>query len=297
MKDLGFFILLLLGLAGAWFVAGGPERGDVSGLFLRPPAAIDPGSAFERLDFRGASRRFEEIRKELGEAARLGELSPFRGKVELETDTSGAREEDPNREYVVLSASYANAGPVSISGWRLVTEDGEEAVIGKGVRVFESGRVPPEEPIELKPGERAIVATGRSPVGVSFGVNACTGYLEQFQDFNPSLSLQCPSPRETLDAAPDLREFDQACVDFIETMPQCEMNVRELPAIFKESCTNFIATEFSYMGCLARHRGDPNFLGSEWRVFLNRGRELWGEERDVVRLVDAEGKTVDVFSY
>jgi hypothetical protein len=46
MKDVYFFLLCLAVLVGAWWYMGGPEKTDMRGIFLRPPAPIDTGEAY-----------------------------------------------------------------------------------------------------------------------------------------------------------------------------------------------------------------------------------------------------------
>jgi hypothetical protein len=46
MKDVYFFLLCFTVLVGAWWYMGGPEKTDLRGIFLRPPAPIDTGDAY-----------------------------------------------------------------------------------------------------------------------------------------------------------------------------------------------------------------------------------------------------------
>ena len=63
------------------------------------------------------------------------------------------------------------------------------------------------------------------------------------------------------------------------------------------ACKNFLVTHLSYNGCVLAHSSDVDFKGRTWRVFLNRNFSMWRTEYDVVKLLDAEGKTIDLFSY
>ena len=60
-------------------------------------------------------------------------------------------------------------------------------------------------------------------------------------------------------------------------------------------CTPYIGG--LYNNCFADHINDPNFAGTSWRIYLNSGVELWRNDHDTIRLLDAQGKTVDVLTY
>lgn len=313
MKDLRFVIFAVLGLAAAWFLMGGPERAKTDGIFLSPPPPFGTGESYGVLrgsfftgfpkggslgdGIRDAGTELEKIRSDIGDAALFGEISPHKGKVRIERSTAGIRETDPAREYVALDAASGNTAPVTVTGWKLVNEDGTVGAIGNGFSLPRTGVVDTAGPITLQPGSRAYVATGRAPTGSSFCTNVCTGYFEQFQDFTPRLREACPIPSQEIERAPDYRDFDDACVSFVKSMTQCRIHMGETPTIFKDACYQFLTTALTYEGCVARHQTDQDFYGNEWRIFLARDGELWEKERGVVRLTDENGKTVDLYVY
>lgn len=312
MKDLRFVILAVLGLMALWFFTGGPERSiSTSGLFLKPPGILGSGEGYG--DARGilsgtginvigsglrdAGTELSKIRSDISDATKFGEVSPHKGKVAIERSTSGIVATEAAREYIVLNVSYANTSPVSVTGWHLENEDKTSATIGRGFNLPMTGTVSTEGAIQLNPGTRAYVSTGRSPTGVSFRANTCTGYFEQFQDFTPALEERCPITASEVESAPDYRTFDDSCVSFIKSMPQCRILTGGTPTIFKESCYTFLVTKLTYVGCVENHRADTDFYRDEWRIFLGRDAELWKKERGVVRLLDENGKTVDLYAY
>jgi hypothetical protein len=200
---------------------------------------------------------------------------------------------------VEIRADRNNTAPISITNWRIGSViSGSSFKIDGGVQLPRSGIVSSEGPILLNPGDKAYIATGRSPIGVSFRTNVCTGYFEQFQDFSPSLKKECPYPEDELEVTTEvIRTFGNQCLDFIDRMPRCIMQVGTLPYGSSSECTEFINTEINYTGCIENHRDDTNFYKNEWRVFLGRDREIWREKRETIILLDSDGKTVDTYTY
>ena len=147
----------------------------------------------------------------------------------------------------------------------------------------------------LLPGNTAVITTGMSPLGLSFKTNKCTGYLNQFNSFSPSLPQQCPLPENE-----DLRSIPYvpanfSCFDFIERMSRCRLNTKPLPVTFSSECVAFISEKVGYQGCLSLHRSDADFVGTQWRIYLGRNESLWLNKRETIRLIDENGKTVDTY--
>ncbi len=121
-------------------------------------------------------------------------VSPLQGQLSI---GSVNRSSTVEREYVVIQASSRNAGSIDISG--LTIQSGVslgKQTIGKGWAMFYKTNEGEGEPILLRPGGRAYLLSGRSPLGSSvpqrggFQLNLCTGFLEQGLNFYPSLPLQ-----------------------------------------------------------------------------------------------------------
>ena len=182
---------------------------------------------------------------------------------------------------------------------RTVVKIGEAAVIPF------LGQVNVETPITVGGNTIVYVVTGRSPNGTSFRLSKCTGYFEQFQDFAPSLPTQCPLPEDELFNRPGSNSYNDTCINFVEGLGRCTFNIGALPPLIGSQCQNFILNTLSYNGCISAHKNDPDFYRNEWRVYLGRDQELWKNEtgsswqnaREEIRLLDENGKVVDVVSY
>lgn len=308
MGNLVWFVGVIAVLWIAWFATGGPYGGRTDAPFLRPPPPVDTGelygprdliptsstSIIQRRTSSGGTQTPDVNITPQGEA---GDISLFGGKVSFSfRGRTGARENDPKKEYVEIVASRNNAEPVQITGWVLRSAvTGASVTIEKGVYLPYSGRVNTEERIFLKPSETALIATGRSPIGTSFKLNMCTGYFEQFQDFTPFISKECPYAKDE-----DLpTNMTDTCIDFIEKIPRCETYIKAFPLSFASdpACQEYIASNIHYNGCVGLHKNDVEFYKPEWRIFLGREQELWKEKRETILLLDNNGKLVDSVTY
>jgi hypothetical protein len=202
-------------------------------------------------------------------------------------------------EYITLSASRRNTENISITDWKLESMISKKQVsIGGAVEIYRSGLVNPEPDLQLAPGESVIISTGLSPIGASFKINKCSGYLEQFQDFYPKLSKKCPYPDDEFEEiVSSIPVADLVCEDFVDSISRCEMELSAFPIGVSNQCAEFVSDTINYTGCVNNHKNDLDFFTKEWRVFLGRSSELWRAKRETVRLIDSSGKVVDTYTY
>ncbi len=310
VEDLLLIILILAALGIAWFVAGGPAKADpsdespflLSPIQIGQPSSLSPlvemGDSSYRDDVENASSDVVLINGEVTKAISPAERSALYGKIIIVQSTGGLGGGSAGSEYITLRASGSNTSGVTISGWTLVSGmTGMSATIPQGTRIPQTGSVNYEEPILLGPGEEAVIVSGRSPIGVSFKESRCTGYLSQFQDYTPSLDMQCPAPDAEITYAPSSVSNDNKCLSFLEGLSRCRIETAPLPDNLSTDCRNFIGTHITYNGCVMNHRNEPTFLEHTWRVYLRYDQKLWKERREVIKLLDESGKTVDVFTY
>ncbi|MDP1625351.1 MAG: hypothetical protein Q8L64_06360 [bacterium] len=141
----------------------------------------------------------------------------------------------------------------------------------------------------------AIVSTGKSPIGTSFRVNMCTGYLGQFQSYVPALAQECPSPAAKL-VAYGLGN-DASCKAFVEKLPKCRAYNGSYPSNISAACRAFVSGELSYNSCVAKHQDSVGFYKDEWRLFLEEKDELWKQKGEIIRLHDRTGNAIDAVTY
>lgn len=228
----------------------------------------------------------------------FGAISPYRGLVSMNHYVSGAGAADPQNEYIEINVSQSARTPINLSGWTLRSDaTGASAIIPKGTEIPISGTINASEDLLLPAGMRAIVISGRSPIGASFRENKCIGYFSNFQKFYPTLPQNCPP------ASDELESFygsgyvsDAVCINYVNKLPRCEVALSP-PATVSGACQDFMVKYLNYNGCMEAHQQDIDFKGDAWRVYLNRSNAMWRSRHEIVKLLDASGKTVDAFGY
>ena len=320
-KDFMSLVAIMILIIIAWFWTGGYNRPIATqGPYLIPPTTIGENSSGygalpkplqglvdSSTDNSSANQTSgtgqTNTQTPTGPASAVADILPDKG-VSVYSDlvfidsTYGAAATDPQQESITIRASRNNSKGVNITGWKIASgATGSSYSIGSGVQIFRSGQLNFEGAIVLQPGEKAVIATGRSPVGYSFRINKCSGYLSQFQTFTPSLSSRCPAARDA-DIPLDPQSFNDICRDYIDRINTCRMPTETFPFKAGTTCQNFVTTHFNYNGCVSDHLNDNDFYSSlEWRVFLSRTDEIWKIRREIVKLIDSIGNTVDISSY
>lgn len=286
IKDFGWLALFLIVLGVIWFAQGGPSRlSSITAPYIEAPNVPVPSSGGGKNTPSTENTFLQKTFPDLQD-------SPYKGKIFL--SAPAARQTNPQQEYLEIRANYDNPEPISITGWLLKgIKKGETVSIARGAYLPYSAQVNPQDPIFLEKGGKAIILTGQSPIGTNFRLNICTGYFNQFQTFYPSLPEECP--RISQDEVPV--NYPDACFDFVRSLSTCRMPLSSVPAAAGNDCATFISSKANYNGCVADHKNDANFYKSEWRVYLGKSEELWGNERDTIILLDQQGKLVDYVSY
>lgn len=301
MLFLGVLIFIFI----FWVVTGGPDKPiSFSGPYLHPidgpgqtaePYSLGRGNNITSGITGSIGGGLSDLEKQIDDISSFGEASPYRGVVSIGRNPSGPRSTDPKEEYISVSVSRRAANTINVTGWKLESSSSEVvAVIPSGVEVPRSGSVNTVSPVVLSPGQTMVVTSGRSPIGTSFRENICTGYLGEFQSFTPDLDMSCPTASQEFSRRYNDADDDE-CRSFLWRVPQCSV-VSEAPSELSNACENFLES-LNYNSCVAEYRDDADFAGDTWRVFIGSNRELWRENHETIRLVDSEGKTVDVFAY
>lgn len=317
--DLILFIFFIIVLGIVWAVTGGPDRAiSREGPFLNPPFPLGSGTAYgvpsvtipSAGDFEsrnnttssGDSSFLSDLISSFragGDIAANEEKSPYAEHVSL--SISNARNTDANKEYVTIKTSRNLSGTLTISDWRIessVSTLGSK--LGGAAYLPFSGQVNTELPVAIGPDTTVYVTTGRAPIGASFRTNTCTGYFAQFQDFEPRLRLDCPLPEDELAAKIQSGSGfipSDACIDYVDGLRRCIFTTGGIPQTAGALCQDFVLNDLTYSGCVQLHKNDADFYKNEWRVYLDRDQELWKSKGDRIRLLDEQGKVIDVVSY
>ncbi len=208
------------------------------------------------------------------------------------------RVSDPSQEYIAIQESGLATTSILVTGWVLKsTSSGASVTIPKGTYLYFVGIPNTEDNIYLNPNDILYLITGVSPNGASFKLNKCSGYLGQSQTFIPYLGYSCPAARDEDYSSIPKTQPNDACLDYIESFPQCKTQTESLPINWSYECTKFIYDKLNYPSCVNTHKNDKDFYKNEWRVYLKRSERLWKDRREEVILYDDMGKIVDKISY
>ncbi|MDO8231850.1 MAG: hypothetical protein Q7T37_01435 [bacterium] len=303
MHDAWFFIGIFVFIFLIWIATGGPLHPlAFTGPRLAAPGPLGGGTylSLPQAPFSiGDSGAPNSFFPSFGGGSTFDSSSSlYRSILSIGHYVSSPGSEKPENEYVEVSVNQNAEVPVKLTGWTLTSgATGNSTIIPKGTELPTSGVINEAQDIILTPGQRAVILSGRSPIGASFRENKCIGYFSSFQDFYPSLPQNCPTPSE------ELAMFygggyirDAACIDYVDTLGRCQAALTP-PVTASGACQSFIVKYLNYNGCVEAHRDDPDFAGDTWRVYLGRTSSMWRTRHEIVKLIDAQGKTVDTFSY
>lgn len=302
MGDAWFVIAIFVFAFILWVSTGGPSNPiSFAGPYITPITDVDDTQSGygDHIDTSRTTSRsgvwsvksvFGRFENSLGEHEDVGVVSPSADKVRIVSGAGGPGGTTVGREYVVLRAK----ADVDITGYRLLsTKSGANVAIPTGTTAPRSGVM---TNIVLAEGEEAVITTGSSPVGSSFRENKCVGYLGVTSFIPPLANRSCPSPTDELRTYNGSASSYEACRAIVGDIPRCEANP-SVPREASSECERFIETRLNYQGCVDTHFNDEDFRGDTWRVYLNQSRELWRSDNETIRLLDREGRTVDIYSY
>lgn len=298
--DLVIVIALIVLLGVAWYYTGGPQRTiDPVPFFTLPQYGTGtPAYTVPRVEFTPTEKSPDDVPRTTITTT-LGtfteERSPYAEHISLEIANAKS---GIGTEYLTIRTASNMPERITVTGWRI-----ESTATSLGATLLQAAELPfqgtlnPQGPVVLGPGQTAYIVTGRSPNGTSFRTNLCTGYFEQFQNFEPRLRLDCPSPETEADAFLTTGEYNDECHSIVRSLSRCTFNTQSVPLSAGTRCEQLIHSELSYNGCMNRHKNDPKFYKNEWYLYLNRDQELWASRSERIRLVDQNGKVVDSVSY
>ena len=341
-RDVLIVIAIFVGLGFLWWASGGPTRNGsgslISPVKLQSNSSSDSGDQSTGIKSTRSSSRTKPatISSSPGQVESIvldGATyikSPWYQQVRLGRGNASSAYQ-PQKEYITLSYSSRSDTSLPISGWilengrddklwevrgRFVTRQSVKVALPYGVELLLPDARQTPHPIILKPGDKAIVTTGRiSTTGspdwqTSFRTNLCTGYLNEAKrnTFTPSLRAACPAPREEVgvDRLPD------ECYDFVRRLRRChepdtevfrdrdgELVRNHLDGVtgLSRVCREWVTARFSYNSCVAAHAGGNDFYAGEWRIYLGQNWQLWDDRRESITLYDTAGRLVDRLTY
>ncbi|MDE1874640.1 MAG: hypothetical protein KGI79_02530 [Patescibacteria group bacterium] len=315
-KEFGWLIWGLVALGVIWFFRGGVDSQFAhEGAFLKPPAPLDSGQAYGTY-YAGVPSKPQEtlnlpqapadiITRATDIVASLLERSKQATAIHTTAlaangvsfdGVAGAESSDPTTEYLRIIASIKAVQPIDISNMLLKGTGQTTGIpIPRAVNLPLIGYPEAQADVYLPPGARALITTGPSPVGYSFHVNECSGYLAQSYAFTPDLERNCPDPKSELAAAG--LGGDATCAVIVNAMPACTAHTGALPTNISNACKTFLTERLTYNGCITNHLNDKGFYSGEWRLFLGQNAPLWKNSGEIIGLIDQKGRIIDELAY
>jgi hypothetical protein len=278
-EEFGWLVWGLVGIGFIWFFNGGANNPSAhEGAYIKPLAPLDSGRVYgtyyagtpvdtqEKINLseipanivRGTETLIEGFFEKSKAAAQIHANSLLAQKIFID-GMGGARATKASAEYIRIVADPKATGSTQISGLSLsgTMFDGR-LPIPRGSNLLILGETNLTRDISLTAGDRAIISTGVSPVGYSFRVNMCSGYLNQSGTYTPALRNECPR---------------------------------------NMSCAIDPLMGLTYSSCVDSHKNDSNFYSNEWRIFLGQSTELWKQSNEIIKLLDTKGNVVDALTY
>jgi hypothetical protein len=228
--------------------------------------------------------------------------SPYKGKITFDTLDNDPQQEDPHDEYITIRSSIQNEKAIPLAGWSVESMVSKTRIpLPEGVLLYVLGRENAHVSPVLAPGEYAYIVTGNSPLGDSFHTNTCIGALATYASFTPTLPERCAPSGSAMSASiENVRTYGEQCIEYIHSLASCEVPGKNVPADLLPLCRSFVQKEITYNKCLEREYKKDGFrvfnLGG-WYLYLESPAEIWRNKYDVLRLLDGDGRVVDVHSY
>ncbi|MDO8492353.1 MAG: hypothetical protein Q7S34_01785 [bacterium] len=279
-----FFILLAV-IVAMWVFGGGANINKSS------------NSVDSSVEIVQTNAQKQQLQKEADQAQRIGPISLLNSYFSLQTGNVWGN--DPKNEYVEVSVSQDAPAHTLFTGFEIKSAfTGRGTTMGRGALVPNFGQGNIESSIFLSPGDRVYIVSGKSPLGYSFRVNKCVGYFSQSQQYNPSLSYNCPAPRD--ERLPNFGANNRnACLNYIESLGNCslpKLNYETSISIGPE-CVDYVTNNIGYSSCVKNHKDDSDFYKPEWRIYLNQPETLWQSSREMIKLLDLNKKTAAYVEY
>jgi hypothetical protein len=267
-------ILLILAVAAGLYAA--THYTDLLNLRIEVPVTLQPVS----LPAIGGT--------DTGNGSSAVSLPVFGSASAVRISSVRLRNEFTPYSEVVLVANLARDERVNITGWTVKSNKGFFK-IPRAQEVYSSGGT--EGDIYLRSGDRVNLYSSQGPKG-NFRLNKCMGYLADFNAFNPALPKSCPTI-----ARSEVSAMSGRCQEYILSLRACEIPVANPPVPIDDSVCHAFLSALNYVGCVNQHRSDPNFLDSEWRVWIGGDLSIFDPLHDKVQLIDGEGRVVDEYVY
>jgi len=213
-------------------------------------------------------------------------ISPYFRKIKMTSLRAGS---PSSMGHVILGTFISGDEKINVTGWQIRAKYGG-IYVPRAVVVYPAVGIPKESDIILEKGQRLVLYTTISPIGVNLRMNRCIGYLNNTIRFSPSLPRQCPKPDVGI-----LRNFSSQCENYARSIGTCQVPLTNPPIPnYDYQCREYLS-QFNYKDCVSKLWGGSSFLLSEYRAWV--GTIFLDRSHDRVQLLDSQGLVVDFKEY
>jgi hypothetical protein len=210
------------------------------------------------------------------------------GKVKI----SGSRPAGAGQPAEIdLAVSLGKNEAVNLSGWMLRSDRGI-FYLPVAVERFDPVNYSSPQAVVVKGSAKVKIYFAESHLGFGLRLNKCTGYLESLYHFSPALPKNCP----IVSAEPAADNLTSVCRRYLDSLGICSYPSAD-PSILPADpiCREFL-NGVNYEGCFNRHKNDPDFLSSEWRLYMP-GLTDFLAGHGKVELLNSGGESISSRSY
>lgn len=220
-------------------------------------------------------------------------LSPYFEKIQISSVSLYFSINYP-KTLQLYSYFYGKDESINISGWK-IKGNRYELLIPQAVKIYNPESDNKEENIVLSGSNYLIFYSDKSPFSRNLRLNKCTGYLNNFYDFNPDLPDNCPGIERS-----EYSGLSGQCQSYLMSLGRCKMPdvnfYNSLPGTDQgNACRAFLNT-ISHAACFKKERDDNDFLSNEWRIWINEDFRF-DSSHDRLLLFDKNGLLVDEYIY
>lgn len=217
----------------------------------------------------------------------VSQLSPYYDKIFIDSVSRDYSKKTINQ--ITIRANSIKE-KIDITGWYIKGNKSVFVYIPQAIKNFDLRSAWFESDIILESNNYVYIYNSQSPIGRNFRLNKCTGYLNNYYKFIPSLSNNCPR----IDRGAII-SFSGKCQNILTSIGTCkEISNKDWNSLIGDEEANCRAyvDDFNYGGCYSAHYSDSDFLSNEWRVWLNTNISF-DIDHDRLLLFDKNGLLVD----
>ncbi len=224
-----------------------------------------------------------------------GQLSSYFQKIRISSVSPDSSWSDYPASLGIYS--YIQKGEsVNITGWK-IKSNLRLFEISKSIDIYKTDGPFDETDIIFSQNGSLTIYGAKSPINRNIRLNKCTGYLNNFYDFNPDLPRNCP-----LIPKSEFQNLSGECQSYLYSLGSCRMPSVEfynsLPGTAQGNACRAYLNTINYGSCFNKYRNDEDFLLNEWRLWIDASAfDIFDSQHDTVGLFDKEGKLVDQYIY